>query len=503
MAMPASAVIATGAGWAATAPAARPTIPTELRLAPCAVKGVAHEVPCGSIRRPLDPDESQGRTIEVHVAVLPAVARNKHPDPIFFLAGGPGQSAIDLAGTVQAMLGRFGNRRDIVLVDQRGTGRSAPLECEKPDPWLSLAQAANEDTAVERRRACLAELQAKPHGDLRFYTTTIAMHDLEAVRAALGPVRINLVGGSYGTRAALEYMRLYPRHVRSAVLDGVAPPDMGLTGSFSADNQAALDAALDACAADAACERRYPMLRAQWQRLLTSLPRPITEAHPMTGVPETFELTRSMVLGAVRRALYVPALAAALPAAIDAGARGRHAPLLALTGSLGNVRIAEGMHFSVVCAEDVPVAPGGSTGGSIKPVRSEPRGMDFRDDFDRFYAKVCEWWPRGKVSDDFRVVPEAAAPTLLLSGGADPATPARHGERVAKLLGDKATHLVVPHAGHGVMALACVREAIYHFVERADQSPAPRPVLPCAERIPRPRPFVPPSRGGASAGTAE
>jgi pimeloyl-ACP methyl ester carboxylesterase len=497
MAMPASAVIATSAGWAATAPAAIPT--TELRLAPCAVKGVAHEVPCGSIRRLLDPDEPQGRTIDVHIAVLPAVARNKHPDPIFFLAGGPGQSAIDLAGAVQAMLGRFGNRRDIVLIDQRGTGRSAPLECEKPDPWLPLAQAASEDAAVERRRACLVELQAKPHGDLRFYTTTMAMHDVEAVRAALGPARINLVGGSYGTRAALEYMRLYPRRVRSAVLDGVAPPDMGLIGSFSADNQAALDAALEACAADEACERRYPKLREQWQRLLTSLPRAVSEAHPMTGVPESFELTRSMVLGAVRRALYVPALAAALPAAIDAAARGRHGPLLALTGSLGNMRIAEGMHFSVVCAEDLPAAPGGPSG----PVRSEPRGLDFRDDFDRLYARVCEWWPRGKVSDDFRIVTEAATPTLLLSGGADPATPARHGERVAKLLGDKATHLVVPHAGHGLMGLACVREAIYNFVERADQSPAPRPVLPCADRIPRPRPFVPPTRGGAPEGTAE
>lgn len=484
VAIVASGVMSSSAGWAATSTAA---VRAELLLEPCSLEGVAQEARCGSIGRPLDPDDPQGRTIEIHVAVLPAVARNKHPDPLFFLAGGPGQSAINLAGSVQAMLGRFGNRRDIVLVDQRGTGRSAPLACAKPDPWMPLAQAASEEVAIERRRACARELQAKPHGDLRFYTTTIAMHDLEAVRAALGVTRVNLVGGSYGTRAALEYMRLYPSHVRSAVLDGVAPPDMGLTRSFSADNQAAFDAVFDACAADATCHRRYPELREEWQRLLTSLPKPVTEAHPMTGVPETFELSRSAVLGAVRRALYVPALAATLPSAIDAGAQGRHGPLLALSGTLGNVRVAEGMHFSVVCAEDVPALPRAD---------ATPNGRDFGDEFERFYARVCEWWPRGKVSEDFRRVPLATTPTLLLSGGADPATPARHGARVAALLGDKATHLVVPHAGHGVMALACVREAVYHFVERAEQSPAPRPVLPCADRIPRPRPFVPPTHGG-------
>jgi pimeloyl-ACP methyl ester carboxylesterase len=149
-----------------------------------------------------------------------------------------------------------------------------------------------------------------------------------------------------------------------------------------------------------------------------------------------------------------------------------------------------------VCAEDVSAVsavPGGD---------AMPAGRDFRDVFERFYARVCESWPRGKVSEDFRRIPIAPAPTLLLSGGADPATPSRHGARVAGMLGEKATHLVVPNAGHGVMALACVREAVYHFVERADQSSPPRPVLPCADRIPRPQAFVPPARG-ASAGTAE
>ncbi len=193
--------------------------------------------------------------IDVHFAVLPALARNKKPDPVFFLAGGPGQSAIDLAGTVSRMLSRFGQRRDIVLVDQRGTGRSAPLDCGDEPPGRPLSEQLDPQRQLQRARDCLRQLQALPHGDLRHYTTTLAMADLDAVRQALGAERINLVGASYGTRAALEYLRLYPQHVRRVVLDGVAPPDMVLPEASAPDAQAAFDALLQACAQDAGLPR--------------------------------------------------------------------------------------------------------------------------------------------------------------------------------------------------------------------------------------------------------
>ncbi|MBS1163483.1 MAG: cysteine proteinase, partial [Burkholderiaceae bacterium] len=202
-------------------------------LTACRLQGVEHGALCGSVRRPLDPAAPQGTQIEVHFAVLPALARNRKPDPVFFFAGGPGQSAIEVAGRVQALLGRLSNRRDIVLVDQRGTGRSAPLVCDEADPTQPLADAVDPARMLSRLDACRARLQQLPHGDLRHYTTALAMQDADAVRRQLGADRINLVGGSYGTRAALELLRQFPHTVRRIVLDGVAPPDMVLPAAFS------------------------------------------------------------------------------------------------------------------------------------------------------------------------------------------------------------------------------------------------------------------------------
>ena len=458
--------------------AASPAWAEGLGLQACRLRGLPHEAQCGVLERPLDPEAPQGRTIDVHVAVLPALARNKHPDPIFFFAGGPGQSAIQLAGHVQSMLSRLGNRRDIVLVDQRGTGRSAALMCEPPDPWRPLAEALSEAKALDRLRRCARDLKALPHGDLRFYTTTIAIGDVEAVRAALGAPRINLVGVSYGTRAALEYQRQFPRRVRSMVLDGVAPPDMGLVRSMSVDNQVALGAVFRACQEDEACAKRFPSLKESWRSLLQLTPRSVDVRHPLSGKTETVALSRASIVSAVRAALYVPSMAAVLPAAIDAAAsHGRFEPLLALSQALAapNLRLAEGMHFAVVCSEDL------ESGAA-----SDPPGQDF-DGLRDFYVEICRDWPSAKVSDDFRKVVKSEVPSLLLSGGDDPATPPRHGQAVAGSLGEMAIHLVVPHAAHGVMGLPCVRDLVHRFIDEADQRRAAStaPSDHCARAMPR------------------
>ena len=447
--------------------------------APCRLRGVEHEALCGSVQRALDPAQAQWVQVAVHYAVLPALARNKHPDPVFFFAGGPGQSAIEIAPQVAAMLARLANRRDIVLIDQRGTGRSAPLMCESDDPALPLT----EQFAIERQRAriaaCLAALKRLPHGDLRFFTTMLATQDADAVRAALGAERIDLIGASYGTRAVLDYMRQFPQRVRRAVLDGVAPPDMALPASFSTDNQAALDALFAACEGQKSCAG----VRERWRALLASLPRAIEVRHPLTDRRERLTLTRDVLLGMVRGPLYVPALAAALPAAMRDAADGRFDALVGLSLALGGRRgmqIAAGMHFSVVCAEDFP-----------RIERATDRaGADFGDSFATLYRETCTVWPRGAVPADFYAVPTAPAATLLLSGGIDPVTPARHGERVAKALGARARHVVVANAGHGVMALGCMRDVLYRFVDAASDDEALKVDADCAARIPRPPMFA-------------
>ena len=482
MPFPARRALALAAAlFAATTQAATP-------LKPCRVDGIPNELKCGSLQRPLDPARPDGVKIDIHYLVVPAMARNKQPDAVLLLAGGPGQSAITVAPRVLQRLSRLNNRRDLVFIDQRGTGRSAPLECPDEDKLPITEQL---DTAAQMKRldTCRATLEKLPYGDLRFFTTTIAMQDMEAVREALEVPQWNLIGGSYGTRAALEYLRQVPSRVRRTVIDGVAPPDMVLPASFSPDTQAALDKLIDANA------KTHPDLRADWQKLLASLPRAVTVAQPLTGEPERFTVDRELLLRAVRPPLYQPALAAGLPAAIHAAANdGRFDGLFGLTtafaGGKGQ-KLAMGMHFSVICAEDLP---------RLAAATDKP-GVDFGHVDADMYTRVCKTWPRGDVPAAFYQLPAAPSPVLVLSGGADPATPARHGERVAKALAaghpERVQHVVVPEAGHGVMAVGCMRDVMFRFIDTKNDAAALPQEVACATRIPRPPAFQP-VQGGAT-----
>lgn len=476
-------MLAAAAAGAAAASGAEPAA----ALTPCRLEGVEHGALCAQVRRALDPARPDGAKIDVHFAVLPALARQKKPDPVFFFAGGPGQSAIALAGTVESLLGRLANRRDLVFVDQRGTGASAPLYCPELPATAPLALAASGQRQVARIDDCRVGLQKLPYGDLRQYTTWVAMQDIDAVRIALGAERIDLVGGSYGTRAALEYLRQFPRAVRRTVIDGVAPPDMVLPASFSTDNQAALDAMFAACRAEPRCRERHGDLHAAWERLLATLPREAGVTQPVTGAAERITIDRDFVLGLVRSALYAPWVAAALPEAVDEAARGRFDALIGLAsvvagGGSRALRLAEGMHFSVICSEDMP---------RLAAATDRP-GADFGQDFAGLYRRVCADWPRGAVPAAFYTIAPTASATLVLSGGADPVTPPRHGEQVARALGPKARHVVVPAAGHGTLALPCMRDVIFRFIDAEDDAQALAIDADCARAMPRPGVFVPP-----------
>lgn len=473
-------LVTTGLGGAAMA--APPA------LKPCRIDGIPNELQCGSLQRPLDPARPDGVKVDIHYLVVPALARNKQLDAVLMLAGGPGQSAISVAARVLPRLARLNNRRDLVFVDQRGTGKSAPLECPD-DSKLPIAEQLEPAAQMRRIDECRAKLEKLPYGDLRMFTTTIAMQDMEAVRESLGVPQWNLIGGSYGTRAALEYLRQFPTKVRRTVIDGVAPPDMVLPASFSTDGQAALDKLM------AANAKSFPTLRADWERLLASLPRQVTVAQPLTGEPEHFTIDHDLLMRAVRPPLYQPALAAALPAAIHAAAtEGRFEGLFGLTTAFGGgkgMKLAMGMHFSVVCAEDVP----------RMSQASDVPGADFRTTDAAMYTRACRDWPRGEVAPDFYEIPPAPSPVLLLSGGADPATPPRHGERVAKALAqshpERVQHIVVPEAGHGVMAIGCARDIVFRFIDAKTDAQALPQDAACAVRIPRPVAFQPVQEGAA------
>ena len=455
-------------------------------LQPCRVVGIKNEVQCGSISRALNPAEPNGKKIDVHFVVVPAMARNKQPDALFFFAGGPGQSAITIAPQVTGMFARVNNRRDIVFIDQRGTGKSAPLECKpkKGAAFRPLAESMSLDIALRDLNQCLVELQKLPYGDLRFFHTSIAMQDADAVRAALGYQQINIAGGSYGTRAALDYLRQFPGTVRRAIIDGVAPPDSVLPISASTDSQAAAELMFDSCDKDARCAARYPNLRATWKQLLAGLPKTASLVNPALGSVESVTITADMVVGAVRSPLYVPTYASALPYAISEAAAGRFTPLMGVSNALSSAvgeGMAAGMHFAVVCSEDFP---------RLSLSKDAP-GADFGGQFAAMYKGVCDKIARGEVPDAFYTMPKTQVPTLILSGGADPVTPPRHGERTAKALGAQALHVVVPQAGHGVMGIGCVRDVMFRFINTETTEEALKADLSCVKSIPRPSVFIP------------
>ena len=472
-------LLAAAAMLAACAPDPEP-VPPAITLADCRLPGVESAAKCGTYEVWEDREARSGRRIRLDIAVLPAArVRGRAPDPILILAGGPGQGAVALASQVRPMFARLNDARDIVLIDQRGTGNSHPLDCDDDEEGL---QSLFEDTLPARLVArCLARLDADP----RLYLTSIAVEDLDEVRGALGYPTLNLWGGSYGTRVGLEYLRRHPGRVRTLTLDGVAPASMKLPLSFAADGEAAFNRLIEACRSDKRCDRTYPQLRETtdaMRRRLARKPVRVAIQDPRTGDRETVDVNENVFLSGLFRPLYVAELASLLPYGITAAAGGDFNPLLAQNLEVAD-DIAEnlslGMHLSVICSEDVPRI----TAADLAAASRSLFGRALVDDF----IRACRLWPRGRVPDDFYQPVRADTPVLILSGGIDPATPPRHGELVAADL-PNSRHLVAPQLGHGVSGRGCAPRLIESFIRKGDAKSLDGR---CLERIPRPMFLLP------------
>ncbi len=425
-----------------------------LTLEPCvllAPQGFQTDARCGALTVPEDRANPDGRRITLRIAVVPAIKRTPEPDPLFLLAGGPGQSAIETFPGLLPLLAEIRERRDIVLVDQRGTGQSNPLRC------LDLTHLTlTDEQAIAQLQNCPQRLDA----DLRFYTTEIAMTDLDEVRAALGYETINLYGVSYGSRAALTYLRMFPTRVRALVLDAVVEADFIMFLDAAADGQAAFDALLARCDADPACRETFPNLAQEFRALLARLevaPATITLPHPLTNQPLEVTVTSRLVTTMVFNALYIPDLVATLPLAITIAYREEnYIPLISaiFMVSDGN-HLYDGMFYAVTCTEDAPL---------IDPAEAARRsaGSVFLDRTIDFTA-ICAAWPRGEVSAAFRAPAQSDVPTLILSGAADPITPPYHAERAAAHLSNH-LHLVFANMGHGNLANACAVTILRDFL---------------------------------------
>lgn len=431
------------------------------RLHECRIDEGPSGAYCGTLAVREDRDSRDGRRIALKIVVVPALRRNAAADPLFVLEGGPGAGAATLASSRLPMFRRFRTDRDLVFVDQRGTGESNRLGCDPSQDEIDALE-SDDSRALARLRTCLATLDADP----RLYTTPIAMDDLDEVRQFLGYEQINLWGGSYGTRAALVYLRQHEAHVRSVVLDGVAPHDMRLPLYTARDAQRALDRLFADCAADRECVRAFPALAADAAALFARLEREkptVHGVHPRTGLPLSLPLTRRDAALVVFRALYVPELASLLPRVLTDAAAGNFQGLLALAFSSapeGDTRdMALGMHLSVVCAEDIP---------RITPedrALAADTGFLGAAMFEAQYA-ACSFWPKGDVPASYYEPVRSDRPVLILSGADDPVTPPAWGDHVRPYL-SHSIHVVVPGAGHVTLTRGCVPQVVGAFLDRA------------------------------------
>jgi len=378
------------------------------------------------------------------------------------LVGGPGQAATEAGAMVAEALHKVHRKRDMVLIDQRGTGASNPLDCELGGGDEDLAKAFRGDALpAEDLRRCLAKLDADP----RLYTTAIAMDDLDEVREKLGYARVNLWGGSYGTRAALVYMRRHPEHVRTAVLDGVAPPTMPLPLYFARDAERSMAILVADCAAEPSCAAQYPDLAGELKALLGQLEAQAAKVevnHPRSGEPVKIEISRDAFAGNLRGFLYAGELQSLVPLIIKSARGGNFAPFVAASFTLAQgveKSMSLGMTLSVVCAEDAPdIAPGETA--------RLAQGSFLGEAVARQFAEACAVWPRGEVAKDHAEPVRSDLPVLLLSGELDPVTPPSWAEEAAKTL-KNATTVVVAKQGHGVTMRGCVPTLVNDFYERA------------------------------------
>jgi pimeloyl-ACP methyl ester carboxylesterase len=413
---------------------------------------------CGRVTVPENPDAADGREIALFVAVVPALAPRAAPDALTLLAGGPGAAATQFYVDYAAAFERVRRQRDIVLVDQRGTGASQPLDC--PDTASAL-DAGPEDVRDAAQR-CLAALDADP----RYYTTSVAVRDLDAVRAALGYAQLDVYGASYGTRVALHYLRRYPQRTRLVILDGVAPADVALGPRIALDAQAVLDGIFARCAAEAACREHFPDLALRFKALrvrLAEQPLAVTLSDPRTGDAADTLFGAPELDAAVRLLSYATDTTALLPLLIDRAAGGEVAPLAAqslmVARDLGET-VSEGMHNAVVCAEDVPYFD--ISDAERAALAATYLGTSQVDGL----VSICDVWPRGAIDADFKTPVTSDRPALLLSGENDPVTPPRNGEHALATLAH-GRHLIAPGQGHGIAPLGCVPALLARFIESA------------------------------------
>jgi pimeloyl-ACP methyl ester carboxylesterase len=415
---------------------------------------------CGELERPLNPDDPEAGTITLKVAVVAALSLEPETDAFVPIAGGPGGSSIVFYAGWAHAFERVRQERDILLVDQRGTGESAPMTCDTDDDVVEGLFSIDETRRVMEE--CLEALPFDP----RFFTTSVAVRDLEAVREALGYSALNLYGSSYGTRVAQHYARRYPDSTRTVIIDGVVPPQLPLGPEIATESQRAMDRVLDRCSSDPDCSDRFPAIHEDFQRLRATLaagPVTVAASNPATGKQESLDFGEMHMAVAIRLLLYGARSIALIPLVINEAANGNYGPLAAqyqMTMQSMSDALSIGMHNSVMCTEDAPYIDYDAIDReAIEASYLGPAQIDAIE-------AMCSIWPQGPIDDDLHTPLATDIPVLLLSGDADPITPPRYANLAAVDL-EKAWLLTGVNQGHGLGPVGCMPRIVGKFVDSA------------------------------------
>ncbi len=443
-------------------PLAPAVLATVLQLAPCHVAGTAEPARCGTLEVWEDREERSGRRIPIHIVVFPATTRKAAPDPLFVIAGGPGQSVTEFAAVLMRDFAFAHATRDIVFVDQRGTGGSNALQCSLGETFNDIIQsvAIGVDADLASVTKCRGELER--HADLRLYTTPLAVEDLDEVRAALGYERINLFGASYGTRVALVYLRRFPHRARSAILRALAAVDLRLPATVVADSERALNRLFGACDGDSACRTAYPALEQSLKAAIARLkhePAVVRATDPRTARSHDVRVDDQVFSTTIFFLLFTTEWSKDIPRIVHTAARGDFGPLAAVLplNVLTAAPVHWGMRRSVLCSEDVALT-------TEDEVRRASDASVVGDTSNLGLLASCDEWPKGTLPRSYFDPVHSTVPILAISGVEDPVLPPHRAEAALRTL-PNATHLVVPGTAHGPNFPGCVRELAAQFLE--------------------------------------
>ncbi len=425
----------------------------KLDLETCYVNGVTRDATCGFAELPLNYNKPEGDKVSVHVMVISARKTEKEADPLFILAGGPGQAAGEYGALVKLAFSQVRGKRDIVLIDQRGTGQSYGMMCSSDDSVETMAESLE----------AIAECRKGFKLDTRHFTMANVIQDMDEIRAQLGYETINLWGASYGTRTADAYVKTYPERVRSMVLDGILPPDISLFETAPKSAQRALDKIVEECAAQEACQKNFPEFKEQVFALMAKAERGELRyqgINPVSGEYVDMLIEMPFAVESLRSVMYGADGTTRLPFAVNEASKGNLLPMFGPMFANAGAGMYIGATLSMLCGDEVSRV-------DAEKAKAAGEGSFAGDSYYQLWSQMCTKWDYEVPSSDYKAAVNTDIPTLILSGNLDPITPPEMGDHYMKGV-TNGRHIVVNGTGHNTSYTGCVPDLINQFITDLD-----------------------------------